>query len=1112
MKRILGLVALFALSAQAQVDLNNNRNDPQVQGIAQTSSGGTGSATGFGYTPRKTGTSLTLTLVAGKAYCSGSPSVATYAGGTLTMTASATNYVYLNPAASCVPAVKTTAFTATDIPIAVVTTSGSAITTIVDQRTAFTAIPNSSAGITLATQIIPPITGQYVVIYPTTSTVTNTLQVFGTVDATSGKMFRNGSCSLCFPYNGHIDWSGFGPNFTATGIPNANVTAIYATTVASLIGAGQVGVHQFSCTDGSHSAQPISTLTSPFPLQQFNAVMSGSPTTFNFSTASCDASDTSSLNFSDTSNTYLDTVALVVYYTGTAVPLSTSLNIAPCLSLNPAINTLGIDETCLTVIGGGVSGQAVGVVGLGGSATTITSQSHINENTPGTTEVTQKLSINTASDPSQATMTYKVGHAPTGTAGAAVIAPETSGNLDVNENNTGFSRVCTAANGVCAAGGSSVPPPPGFPQQLLGMSGTQTSNSAPQTPTIVPDGLSWDANGIGGPSAVIFVKGEYWECTTGYPSASLSSAVSFGCWHGNDLTQMVPYSGNPIYTPATSTWNAACNEGIDLGTDGTNVYVSWVGFTTTGAGCDGFGSGSIGIASTTVANWPASISAAPSVPTIPMPGALHWLYRSGPVIDINGICHSYANAGDASDHGVIVEFTTAGTCATTATVAANWSYVGIVLSHSQTWEGAVTNELQDPQVFQLPNGLWVMIYASSAQSGYAITSAPDTSPTTTWTKLSTNPIQAMGYLFWLPRVVEDGQGNFSIYSNANNTNGIYYSKGQGTTQYNQFYSNAGPVTSGNPAWVQAIDPTTAAMKLSTTYPTTQPAAHFWNDPALQYTFTKTGDFTAATSVTTATATATTSVTSPLVNATTTVSSTLPLKVTNPSLLAGNYVGFLVGTAFAAHSSFFPLWWNTTVPYADFETYSSGDPMNFGANQYTFPGGPVSVGNTSFTGASMLSLPGLFNVGTTNQFFVTSAGAATATNVTDSALTSGNCVQASTGGLLTTTSTACPIAPVSNAVTSATGGSGTGTITCATAACTNLRGSYTVAGGTFATGSLLTLVWPTTTTAYVCSGSVLNNATGASIGYHTIATATGIVFSSLTSATGLNIDIDYMCTP
>jgi len=69
--------------------------------------------------------------------------------------------------------------------------------------------------------------------------------------------------------------------------------------------------------------------------------------------------------------------------------------------------------------------------------------------TTGTITSTEPLAIAATSLATQETLTYNAGHAPAGTAGSAVVAPDTSGNLDVNENNTGFSRICTAANGQC---------------------------------------------------------------------------------------------------------------------------------------------------------------------------------------------------------------------------------------------------------------------------------------------------------------------------------------------------------------------------------------------------------------------------------------------------------------------------------------------------------------------------------------------------------------------------------------------------------------------------------------------------------------------------------------
>jgi hypothetical protein len=96
-----------------------------------------------GYAPTA-GSGLTLNLSAGTGNCAGT--IATYSAGTLTMTASTTNYVYLNTASSCVPAVKTTTFTSSDIPLAVVTTGSSTITAITDDRTMFVSPNSSSSG------------------------------------------------------------------------------------------------------------------------------------------------------------------------------------------------------------------------------------------------------------------------------------------------------------------------------------------------------------------------------------------------------------------------------------------------------------------------------------------------------------------------------------------------------------------------------------------------------------------------------------------------------------------------------------------------------------------------------------------------------------------------------------------------------------------------------------------------------------------------------------------------------------------------------------------------------------------------------------------------------
>ena len=99
-------------------------------------------------------TGLNINIGPGTANC-GSGSVVTYNGGTFALTASTTNYIYLNTASSCAPAVKTTTFVAADIPIAAIVTNGSGIVTngISDFRTPFNA-PLSSGGIPHTQQIL----------------------------------------------------------------------------------------------------------------------------------------------------------------------------------------------------------------------------------------------------------------------------------------------------------------------------------------------------------------------------------------------------------------------------------------------------------------------------------------------------------------------------------------------------------------------------------------------------------------------------------------------------------------------------------------------------------------------------------------------------------------------------------------------------------------------------------------------------------------------------------------------------------------------------------------------------------------------------------------------
>lgn len=135
---VLLTIMLCALSASAQQPQTQTApissiNAKYVNGVAP------------GYAPTA-GSGITLKVGAGTANCSAT--IVTYVGGTLAMTASATNYVYLDTSSNCAPAVKTTAFSSSDIPLAEVVTSPSAITSISDVRTLFSAPGGPASGVT----------------------------------------------------------------------------------------------------------------------------------------------------------------------------------------------------------------------------------------------------------------------------------------------------------------------------------------------------------------------------------------------------------------------------------------------------------------------------------------------------------------------------------------------------------------------------------------------------------------------------------------------------------------------------------------------------------------------------------------------------------------------------------------------------------------------------------------------------------------------------------------------------------------------------------------------------------------------------------------------------
>lgn len=362
-------------------------------------------------------------------------------------------------------------------------------------------------------QVVPPISGQYVVLYPTTHLLINDELGSSSIDNTSGNF--GWACSGIFCTLAPLTtatWGGFSlPSY----VNPANVTAIYADVITS--GQELLGRMPFSGANTTGlvcggAGQP-QLLPSAAPTTQWVAVeksgLLSNPAT-SIGSISCNITLGASSGGDSGEEINVAAVRLFVYYTGTAPPVDSRIQIVPPLLYNAALNDLSLDPlatgylapfTVLTLPsaavwsgrlvqvtdgtsssdcttgggstvnlcrsngtawtayssgggGGGLSGQTIGYLPKATSATASTTSSAIDDGvtTAATVTVHEKLSVASLSDPSQLTMPYNAGHAPTGLAGAAVFAPDTSGNATFNENNTGFSRVCTAANGVCGTG------------------------------------------------------------------------------------------------------------------------------------------------------------------------------------------------------------------------------------------------------------------------------------------------------------------------------------------------------------------------------------------------------------------------------------------------------------------------------------------------------------------------------------------------------------------------------------------------------------------------------------------------------------------------------------
>ena len=210
-------------------------------------------------------------------------------------------------------------------------------------------VPIPSIANSFQMQVIPPISGQYVIIYPTGFT-TNILGG-ATVAATDTSAVVVVPPHFSFTWEGQVSWTF--TNALATQAPYvnpANVTAVYAIGISGIssanVGSGFGPFYPGTMAlgiGGQSMVPPGYSSNTNTQLQQVTALTALSGSTITGATASLTFGYSGETGAQSTASVPL--VGLMVFYTGTAPPVSTALNVVPPLDYNVATNTLSMDPS-----------------------------------------------------------------------------------------------------------------------------------------------------------------------------------------------------------------------------------------------------------------------------------------------------------------------------------------------------------------------------------------------------------------------------------------------------------------------------------------------------------------------------------------------------------------------------------------------------------------------------------------------------------------------------------------------------------------------------------------------------------------------------------------------
>jgi hypothetical protein len=208
-------------------------------------------------------------------------------------------------------------------------------------------IPGNSV---IQMQVIPPITGQYVVIYPTTVTPVSG-SCCATVNAVASPNGTTSGASGTFTYapggiGGGGTWGATWAGFTLPSyVVPANVTAVYSFGTFSYQDGDNSGTPSFSFDCGGVG---LGMGASSFPWYYTTQLTSLTGSTI--SSASCPFVWQRSTSTTLTSTFGIGNVGLIVYYTGSAPPANNAIQVAPPLTL--ANNVLGVDPNSINLLNG----------------------------------------------------------------------------------------------------------------------------------------------------------------------------------------------------------------------------------------------------------------------------------------------------------------------------------------------------------------------------------------------------------------------------------------------------------------------------------------------------------------------------------------------------------------------------------------------------------------------------------------------------------------------------------------------------------------------------------------------------------------------------------------